>query len=147
MNENFLPGLTKIAYCRADMLQPDSLDVIDESKQLKVYGAFTPLQIVELASMSAGSEVVNGNTIYNVKIACKIFETDDVAKALCRELTKNNYVYKCENVEGMKLLIGTDKKPYPIVTCTYNNDNVSNGKRGWNIEINYSNIHSYIVLQ
>lgn len=147
MNRQFLPGITKIAYCRADMLQADVLEMIDETKTMKVYGQFTEIHIVELGSMITNSELINGNTVYHVKISCKIYATDDEAKMLCKELAKNNHVFRCENIDGIKLLIGTGEKPYPTVVCTYSNEDITTGQRGWNIEINYSNLHSYIVLQ
>lgn len=147
MNINYLPGIAAAGYCKSANLQPDVLDVIDESEKMKVYGSFTDIPITGNGSMTVKSKDVKGATIYTVTVAFQICADDDTAKGICKQLEKNIHAFIFTNINGNKLLVGTHEKPYPVVTTQYQNDDSPTGKRGYLVEVTYQNTHSYIVLE
>ena len=142
-----LPGITHVGFCKSSLLQPDVYDLIDELKELKVYGTFTNIPIVDLGSMSVESNIVKGVTLYTVKAGFTIRLDEKEAKPMVLELLKNNHSFFFENVNKQKLLVGTHEKPYPIVTQNYKNDDSPSGKRGYSLEVIYTNVNSFIVLR
>ncbi|MEA5063244.1 MAG: hypothetical protein VB054_07945 [Petrimonas sp.] len=147
MNTNFLPGIKKVGYCKSANLQPDIVDFIDPQKTLKVYGKFIDVPIVESGTVSVKNDIVKGVNIYTVKSKFIICGDDDYAKSVCNLLSKNDNVFRLTTVNNKNLLVGTHQKPNPVVSETYLNEDQPAGKRGYEVEITYTNIHSYIVLE
>lgn len=142
-----LPGIRKVAYCKAASLQLDILDIVTEFEDVKAYGTFTDIPIVGLGAMSVVSEDVKGQTLFTVKVQFQICDNDQDAKLICRKLEKNNHAFYLENIEGVKLLLGLNEKPHPVVLSQYSNDGSPDGKRGYFVTVTYQNTHSYHVLE
>lgn len=142
-----LPGIISVGYCQAKKLQPDILDIYDENALMKIYGNIINIPINGLGSLDVTSETVKGSTIYNTKATFNVCGNDDDAKKICSILQKNIHSFIYITTEGKKILQGTNKKPYPTVTCKYISDDLPTGRRGYFVEVNYQNTHSFITLE
>lgn len=147
MTTKFLPGIHSIGYVEVSKLQPDILSVADPDKKIKVYGTFTDIPIIKKGSMVIATELVKGVTIYSVTILFQICATDDIANKICDTLQKNIHSFKFTNVNGDKMLIGLNEKPYPTVTSEYNNESSPTGQRGYSVSINYRNTYPFLYLE
>jgi hypothetical protein len=142
-----LPGIISVGYCQAKKLQPDILDIYDENALMKIYGTMINIPINGQGSIDIGSELVKGSTIYKMKATFSICGNDDDVKKMCSILKKNIHSFMYVTTEGEKILQGTHEKPYPTVTVKYVNDDSPTGRRGYFVEVNYQNTHSFISLE
>lgn len=142
-----LPGIISVGYCQAKKLQPDILDIYDENAPMKIYGTMINIPINGIGSLDVTSETVKGSTIYNTKATFNVCGNDDDVKKICSILKKNIHSFMYVTTEGKKILQGTHEKPYPTVTCKYISDDLPTGRRGYFVEVNYQNTHSFITLE
>lgn len=147
MNNLQLPGILSVGYCEAKKLQPDILDIYDKNAIMKIYGTMIDLPINGQGSIDVRSETVKGTTIYKMKATFNICGKDNDVKKICARLQKNIHSFMYVTTEGQKILQGTHEKPYPTVTVKYINDDLPTGRRGYFIEVNYQNTHSFITLE
>lgn len=147
MNNLQLPGIISVGYCPSKNLQPDILDIYDTNALIKIYGTIINIPINGQGSMDVQSDTVKGATVYKTRVSFFICGNDDDAKKICDKLQKNTHSFIYSTVEGKKLLQGTHEKPYPTVKTKYINDDVTTGNRGYFVEVNYQNTHSFIALE
>lgn len=73
--------------------------------------SWEPLEIKPHAHLTISDKVENKNTIWTVKL---VFKT-------CREFgDRERWAYRCRLLDGRYRLIGTDERPYPIVSVVEN---------------------------
>lgn len=146
MNTKNYPGVKSLEYVSANLLMPDVADFILPNEKLKVLGVFTPIDIIDIGSLTVKSDVEKNQTLYKVTAKFDICADETDGKNLIDKLNTDNFCYRLTLIDGRKLLIGTNEKPFPIVSNSYANEDKPTGVRGFGIEISYTNTHSFIEL-
>lgn len=109
----------------------NSIIINDDSILLQMYRPFSVLDTVGLSSVETSEKIENKVRIHTSKLTALLPEGLKVGnKKLCFRVT---------TVSGQQYLIGTDKKPFPIVTFNENYPNSASTKCGSTMTVTYSN--------
>ena len=125
-----LKQIKKIEVIEARHLVNSTI-INDNSILLQVYRPFSVLNTVGLSSVEKSEKIENKVRIYTSKLTALLPEGFEVGnKKLCFRVT---------TVSGQRFLIGTDKRPYPIVTFNENYPNSPSTRCGSTMTVTYSN--------
>lgn len=98
---------------------------------LQIYRPFSKLETVGLSSVEISDKIENKVRIYTSKLTALLPETFEVGnRKLCFRVT---------TVSGEQFLIGTDKRPFPVVTFSENYPNSTSARCGSTMTVTYSN--------
>ncbi len=109
----------------------NSTIINDNSILLQIYRPFSILDTVGLSSVETSEKIENKVRIHTSKLTALLPEGFEVGnKKLCFRVT---------TVSGERFLIGTDKRPFPIVTFSENYPNSTSTRCGSTMTVTYSN--------
>lgn len=109
----------------------NSTIINDNSILLQIYRPFSILDTVGLSSVETSEKIENKVRIHTSKLTALLPEGFEVGnKKLCFRVT---------TVSGERFLIGTDKRPFPIVTFSENYPNSISTRCGSTMTVTYSN--------
>ena len=109
----------------------NSTIINNNSVLLQIYRPFSILGTVGLSSVETGEKIENKVRIHTYKLIALLPERFEVGnKKLCFRVT---------TVSGERFLIGTDKRPFPIVTFSENYPNSTSTRCGSIMTVTYSN--------
>jgi hypothetical protein len=141
-----LPGIGRVEFIHSNLLDVYCPVAIREGLAVRAYGKFTHLPIVELGGCRVSSEMVNGQTLYTVKLSFKIQDKKEESRSLMYELSAYPLAFRIRDVYKESYLIGINQKPHPGVSSLYSNENSPAGKRCHEVEVTYINIFSLLPL-
>lgn len=125
-----LKQIKKVEVIEAKHLVNSTI-INDNSILLQVYRPFSVLNTVGLSSVEKSEKIENKVRIHTSKLTALLPEDFEVGnKKLCFRVT---------TVSGKQYLIGTDKRPFPIVTFNENYPNTASTKCGSTMTVTYSN--------
>lgn len=106
--------------------------ILDNSSVLlEVYRPFESLDTIGLSAVESSDKIENKVRIYSSKLTALIPERLEIGnKKMCFRVT---------TVSGEQFLIGTDQRPFPIVTFSENYPNSVSTKCGCTMTVTYSN--------
>lgn len=109
----------------------NSTIVNNDSILLEVYRPFDLLEAIGLSTVETSDKIENKVRIHTSKLTallpCKI------------EVGNKKLCFRVTTVSGERFLIGTDKKPYPVITFNENFPNSASSKCGCIMSVTYSN--------
>lgn len=109
----------------------NSTIINDNSILLQIYRPFSILDTVGLSSVETSEKIENKVRIHTSKLTALLSEGFEVGnKKLCFRVT---------TVSGERFLIGTDKRPFPIVTFSENYPSSTSTRCGSTMTVTYSN--------
>lgn len=109
----------------------NSTIINDNSILLQIYRPFSILDTVGLSSVETSDKIENKVRIHTSKLTALLPERFEVGnKKLCFRVT---------TVSGERFLIGTDKRPFPIITFSENYPNSASIRCGSTMTVTYSN--------
>lgn len=109
----------------------NSTIINDNSILLQIYRPFSILDTVGLSSVETSDKIENKVRIHTSKLTALLPERFEVGnKKLCFRVT---------TVSGERFLIGTDKRPFPIITFSENYPNSASTRCGSTMTVTYSN--------
>lgn len=147
MEKRNLPGISGIEYSFANLLYPDTQELIREGSVIRAIGDFEKIPIYGLASCVVTSEIVNGQTIYNTTVKFKMIDKKQKTRELIDKITMNPCSFRISDVYKEKYLIGIDKKPHPVFLPSYKIDELPSGLRVFEAQITYINLFSILQLK
>ena len=125
-----LNNICKVEYIESRFLK-DITVVPGKGVFLNMWRNFQQLDTVGLSSATSTSKVVKKNTLYDIKLTSLLKKQFLVVnRHLCYRLT---------SVTGEKLLLGTERAPYPITNTSDNFPSVVTEKSGTTLTVEYSN--------
>lgn len=109
----------------------NSTIINNNSILLQIYRPFSDLNTVGLSPVEMSDKIENKVRIYTSKLTALLPERFEVGnRKLCFRVTA---------VSGEQYLIGTDKRPFPIVTFNENYPNSTSTRCGSTMTVTYSN--------
>jgi hypothetical protein len=127
---SILKHIKKVEIIEAKHLVNSTI-INDNSILLQIYRPFSILDTVGLSSVETSEKIENKVRIHTSKLTVLLPEGFEVGnKKLCFRVT---------TVSGERFLIGTDKRPFPIVTFSENYPNSTSTRCGSTMTVTYSN--------
>lgn len=127
---SILKHIKKVEIIEAKHLVNSTI-INDNSILLQIYRPFSILGTVGLSSVETSEKIENKVRIHTSKLTALLPEGFEVGnKKLCFRVT---------TVSGERFLIGTDKRPFPIVTFSENYPNSTSTRCGSTMTVTYSN--------
>lgn len=127
---SILKHIKKVEIIEAKHLVNSTI-INDNSILLQIYRPFSILDTVGLSSVETSEKIENKVRIHASKLTALLPEGFEVGnKKLCFRVT---------TVSGERFLIGTDKRPFPIVTFSENYPNSTSTRCGSTMTVTYSN--------
>lgn len=127
---SILKHIKKVEIIEAKHLVNSTI-INDNSILLQIYRPFSILDTVGLSSVATSDKIENKVRIHTSKLTALLPEGFEVGnKKLCFRVT---------TVSGERFLIGTDKRPFPIVTFSENYPNSASTRCGSTMTVTYSN--------
>lgn len=128
---SILKHIKKVEMIEAKHLVNSTI-INSSSILLQIYRPFSKLETVGLSSVETSEKIENKVRIYTYKLTALLPETFEVGnRKLCFRVT---------TISGEQFLIGTDKRPFPIVTFNENYPNSTSARCGSTMTVTYSNI-------
>lgn len=127
---SILKHIKKVEVIEAKHLVNSAI-IHNNSILLQIYRPFSDLDTIGLSSVETGDKIENKVRIHTTKLTALLPERLDVGnKKLCFRVT---------TVSGEQFLIGTDKRPFPIVTFNETYPDSPSAKCGSTMTVTYSN--------
>lgn len=134
---SILKHIKKVEIIEAKHLVNSTI-INDNSILLQFYRPFSILDTVGLSSVETSEKIENKVRIYTSKLTALLPKGFEVGnKKLCFRVT---------TVSGERFLIGTDKRPFPIVTFSENYPNSPSTRCGSTMAVTYSNTTPMLLL-
>ena len=134
--ENLL-YINKVEFIEARYLA-DIKQVRNFGVLLRKWRNFQLLPIIDLASLTSETKVVDRETIHTLKLECQLCADFAVAgRHLCYRLT---------TVDGKQFLMGVPDKPFPITNINRNFPGSVSENSAMKLTAEYSNIFGLLVI-
>lgn len=132
-----LPGICKVEFLHAASITLYPKQHLHPGATISVIGIFAKLPMVGNASINYTNEDTDAGTVYNTVISGTLLDRPDISQSVRDQLIKGNYVYKVTDLHKNSYLVGTDKRPYPMIVFIPNSDKLPSGVRAIDFTINW----------
>nr|DAY94257.1 MAG TPA: hypothetical protein [Caudoviricetes sp.] len=135
---NTLPGIKTVDYCFADELILKDAGLLQEGDIVSPLVTFYPYCLVGLGKCEVQYKIEGGQDLYETKVTFFVSDKPErFNRFLCFRLT---------TVQGSQYLIGTDNRPFPLMTWKEINPSSASERKGYEVTITYKNIVSTLRI-
>ncbi|MDR2913414.1 MAG: hypothetical protein LBV74_01030 [Tannerella sp.] len=137
MANKTLPGIKSVEYCEASQAAIVCRGLYN-SQTANVWNELKQLPIIGQGRMEISESAATGEVIYSSKITFNIPDCSE-SEAIKNEIISNDCCFVITDMIGNRKLIGMDRKPHPVVTVNYLNEETPAGKILYAVEITHTN--------
>jgi|GEM_PF-5052000 len=147
MKINRFSGLAGISFCLSRELFVEHQGLYrNEPLPVEVYGDFKDIPISGVGEIVVTSEIVNRETLFTSKVKF-IMPNSSECRLIKNIISNSNSAFILENTNKERFILGTEKKPYPIVKIISNNEGKQGGDISHSVEITYTNRFKPLLIQ
>lgn len=143
--DDILPGFKSIEYAEGPSLFFNAPGYLSEGSRVEAGGKFTELPSASLIECQTSSETVYEETLYTTVLSFLMKDNPQARPLLC-ELTQKECCFRVTDVYGQKYLLGTGRRPFPIVKPSFQSGGKGSETRAFTVEIRYVHTHSLLCL-
>jgi len=132
-----LPGICKVEFIHFTDLTIYPKQNLYPGAKIAAIGVFTKLPLVGNASLTYTNEDTDAGTVYNTVVSGNLFDSSDISQFVRNDLINGYFAYKVTDLHKTSYLVGCNKKPFPTIVFTPNNDKLPSGIRAVDFTISW----------
>lgn len=132
-----LPGICKVEFSHFTDLTFYPKQNLHPGAKISAIGVFAKLPLVGNASLTYTNEDTDAGTVYNTVVSGTIFDRDYISQSIRNRMINGSFVYKVTDLHKTSYLVGCDKRPFPTIVFTPNNDKLPSGIRAIDFTISW----------